>query len=247
MDKIKEKLLRDFKKASKDRKEKLAIKFGFKTSSDYLAYLEGLYEEGKEISKTPVVIHNVTLLDATGSMRGSKYNNSKKGILKELSEFVSTEDYAVNHRVFEFIDSKKGIKEYKEGFFYGAAGHDTPLWWATMQIIDKFKDIPKEEKILIKVYTDGANNAMNFHRENCSNLIKKVQSENFTVTFVGTKRDLNDIVRALDLDSTNTLEISDDGEGFEKAFELALEATARYASKAAKGEDVSTGFYLEIV
>jgi hypothetical protein len=49
MDKVKEKLLDDFKRANKVRKEKLAVKYGFGCASDYLMYLTGITVEESSI------------------------------------------------------------------------------------------------------------------------------------------------------------------------------------------------------
>lgn len=64
-----EKLLADFKKSNKTRKEKLAHSFGFPSADAYLAHLEGnLVEENIGKSDAPVLIDKVIAFDTTGSM-----------------------------------------------------------------------------------------------------------------------------------------------------------------------------------
>jgi len=259
MDKVKEILLEDFKKSNKERKLRLANKYGFGTSAEYLAYLTG-----KEAVVTPkdVVIHNVTLLDATGSMSGAKYNNSIKGIEEELKWLVSQTDVKYTSTIREFIQSdynKDSVKTNEVCFmevpnnrklnFKGANGGNTPLYKAVLDLIE---DVEKhvsssEDKVLIKIYTDGQNNSLPQFLESCATKIKEVQKKGFTVTFVGTRRDLNGIIRALGVDESNCLEVDDTGKGFEQAFEASRGATMCYTASVMKGEDVSLGFYKKIV
>jgi hypothetical protein len=252
-------LLKKVKKANKARRLKLAVENGFYSVEEFIAHLEANLEpeevKGVKETKEKLIIHNVTLLDATTSMSwANKYDNSKKGIISEIENFVSNEEYTVKHTLIEFIDSYSSLhihfrnKEKNCIFnFVGATGNNTPLWRFTEGVIKMFKDVPKNEKVLIKIYTDGENNTQHSYANTCSELIKEVQKENFTVTFVGIHKDMEKIIDTLHLDKSNTLAIENTGEGFKKAFEASYKATTNYATRAAKGEDVSTGFYLEIL
>lgn len=263
MDKVKQKLLEDFKRSNSERKEKLAKKYGFNTSAEYLAYLNN----GPEVSEHDIqevevkpTIHNVVLLDATGSMQGSKYNNSIKGIQTELDWLKTQNDVNYTETIVEFIQEgyPGSVKTNKICFikdpnkvdlnFVGANGNNTPLYAAINDIIElvipKVKD---SDKVLLKIYTDGDNNRLRQYLGYCKQLIKDVQSKNFTVTFVGTKADLGRIIKDLDLDKSNCLEIENTGEGFEKAFEQSFISTQTYAKKVLAKEDVSVGFYKSIV
>jgi len=261
---IYETLLKDLKRANSKRKLVLAKKYGFNTIKDYEKDLISnigatVAIKPKKATKKPrLVIHNVTLLDATGSMRGwggdSKYTKSKEGINKEIAEFVSQKDYKVLHSIFEFIDLSRGIvnsvdrkENPKDVKFFGAQGSDTPLWKSIIEVIDTVKlRISSRDKVLIKIYTDGGNNTAGSYLSKCKDLIQQVQKDNFTVTFVGTCGDLKGIVRDLKLDESNTLEIDNTSKGFEQAFRSSLGATQTYATDAAAGKDVSRGFYKKL-
>lgn len=260
MDKVKEKLLEDFKRANKDRKIKLANKFGFSTVEEYLNYLTGvtgIVEETFKEEKVKPVIHNVVLLDATGSMSGGKYNVSKRGIEKELEWLKEQTEVIYTETVIEFIERicnngniKRNIHSLLEQpskvhlNFYEAKGGDTPLYQAVYELIDEVKsEIKPTDKVLLKVYTDGQDNSSGLYREKCVRKIAEVQKENFTVTFAGTKQDLKDIIRSLNLEESNCLEIENTEEGFNYAFNMSMGSTRCYTASVLKGEDVSKGFY----
>jgi len=258
MDKIKEKLLEDFKRANKKRKITLANRYGFSTPEEYLDSLES-----KEVVKplTKPTIHNVILLDATGSMSsGGKYNVSMKGIKKELEWLKTQEEANYTETIEEFIEESRigEIRTHKickllspskiDLNFVGPIGDNTPLYKAVLDIIESISTtVPSNEKVLLKVYTDGGNNRLDNYKRTCADKIRQVQKENFTVTFVGTKLDLSIIINDLNLESSNCLEIENTGAGFEKAFERSMQATQSYTKAVVKGEDVSVGFYKKIV
>jgi len=253
MDKVKEKLLDDFKRANMNRKEKLALKFGFKCPSDYLAYLEG--KEIKENKELPIpTIHNVIILDGSGSMSGSKFNNSTKGIKKELDYMMSDKTINWTSTIQKFSDSKANnynpyflTSVFNSDIDLGYAAGGTPLHHTIISIIKQL--IPKvgKDKVLIKIYTDGEDTDNRKYLSECRQIIRNLDKSQFTVTFVGTKIDVVNIIKDLELDESNTLVIENSGAGFDKAFTKSMASTVTYATKVSKGEDVSTGFYLEML
>jgi len=262
MDKVKETLLADFKRSNKVRKLKLAQKYGFDTSDEYLNYLNGKsVTSAKEPSKE-VIIHNVTLLDASGSMSGGKYNNSTRGIEDELKWLATQTDVTYTSTIREFIQLGYGVTQAVETNevcfmqpaektrlnFKGARGGNTPLYKAVLDLIEDIEaKVNTGDKVLIKIYTDGQNNSLPQYLEECASKIKEVQKKGFTITFVGTRRDLNGIIKALGVDESNCLEVDDSGEGFKQAFEASRGATICYTANVVAGEDVSLGFYKKII
>lgn len=77
--KVKEKLLKDLKKANKDRKLKLAESFGFKTVKDYEVYLT---EKESVVVETDETLDYVIAFDTTGSM--SSYIASVRKHVEDL-------------------------------------------------------------------------------------------------------------------------------------------------------------------
>jgi len=257
MGKIEEKLLEEFKKSTKERREKLAKKFGFSCSEDYRAHLEGKEISQVEEVKMKPTIHNVVLLDATGSMSGGKYTNSCNGILTEQDWLHKQKDVNYTQTVWEFIQSKKRNKiatvrpiNSDNQILYSfsdSIGGNTPLWLAVIEIVNEIDlQVGPTDKVLLKVYTDGCNNSYYEYLGECKQLIKEVQSKNWTVTFVGTKQDLRSIMHSLDLEESNCLAIDNTGEGFKEAFNRSLTATETYAKNVVAGKDVSKGFYKNI-
>jgi len=255
----------DLQRSNQERKLKLAVRNGFANVEDYRNYLKKgtiVKEIVKKVKKSKIkpTIHNVVLLDATYSMSGPKYDNSIKGILKEL-EWIKTQT-EVNYTVTveEFIEEDKYDKEIKKKthtllnnpnsknlHFYGARGNNTPLYKAVLDIIEKVQPgISDSDKVLLKVYTDGDNNRLEHYKSICANKIKEVQSKNFTVTFVGTNYDLRRIIDDLKLEESNCLAIDNTGEGFKEAFNKSLNSTQVYTQSVLDGKDVSKGFYKKL-
>jgi len=264
MDKVKQKLLEDLTKANKSRKLLLAKRYGFNTVEEYKEYLEKDFDFPKpniQFIKPKPTIHNVVLLDATGSMAGSKYNNSAIGIQKELEWLKTQTDVNYTASVVEFIQKDYAsdvVNINNHGMFLSpsnlvlkfksAYGCNTPLYKAVLDIITNIKTKALDtDKVLLKVYTDGENNRLEEYKTECKRVIQEVQKKNFTVTFVGTKRDLDKIIYDLDLEESNCLAIEDSGEGFETAFKMSMASTQCYTKSVLKGKDVSTGFYKKII
>ena len=253
--------LENFKKSNKVRRESVAKKAGMSVE-DYIKTLtiEKVCETKKTLTKkdkvvsTKKVIHNVVLLDSSGSMRGAKYENAILGIKEELRTITSTKDTTIYHYLYDFLDRDRSLNDKytnKESVDidvipFKANGDETPLYKSIVNLLTILHTIPKNEKILVKIYTDGDNNCEYEYLKRCSDLIKRCNNENFTVTFVATRFDLNKIIKNLYLDDSNTLAVDNTGDGFKKAFDKSLIATIDYVTKVEKNEDVSSGFYKSV-
>lgn len=97
--------------------------------------------------------------------------------------------------------------------------------------------------MLINVYTDGGNNTMSEYTSKAAELIKKVQKENFTITFVATPEDLKRIMKDISIDKSNTLATSNTAEGFAKSMTATMNARTSYFTSSYAGEDTLVGFY----
>lgn len=248
--KSKQEMLASFKKANQDAKLRMAKKAGFGSKEDYLASLTG-----KRVKKAVVkpLIHVVDILDASGSMEGGKYNNAKMGITSSLSDLRNNKKADFTYTFIEFIQN--GTVETHNFLssvpnsvgFYGATGRNTPLYKTVHDALNRLMSaVDSKSKVLVKVYTDGLNNAAQEYREMAADLIKKLQKKNFTITFVATDGDMKYIVEALGLDESNTLAVENSAEGFRKAFKSANEATMMYTSAVASGQNVTRGFYKKV-
>jgi len=253
---VKEKI-EAFKKSNKEQRERTAIKLGFASGADYLKDLEKKAKRSAKVkvSKMKGTFYVVDILDATGSMAGGKYNNSKKGIIDGIKDLVVRKD--VKYSLVEFIDQWKPLNNpvinqnpsdilTDKIYFSGAIGGDTPLYWAVYTVINEFKTkVTKEDKVLINVYTDGGNNSKHDYTKLAANLIKEVQKENFTITFAATQEDLKVIKSTINIDDSNTLVTANTSLGFANTMTQTRSAKFNYFAKAEAGLDTLVGFYKE--
>lgn len=251
--KSREEQLRSLRKANKAYKLKLAQKAGYITIEDYQKFLVKVSVPlVKRPSKIKPTIHICEILDSSGSMNGGKYNNSCEGIRSGIGDLRENKNVNYTYTFIEFIDSNKILTHNflsevpTNVYFNGATGNNTPLYHVVRTTLERLeKAVGKDSKVLVKVFTDGESNALEGPAP-ASKLIKKLQEENFTITFVATDRDLAKITRDLNLDESNTLAVQDSAEGFRKAFKMSNEATVMYTASVSRGEDVSKGFYKKV-
>lgn len=253
--------LENFKKSNKVRRESIAKKAGMSVeeyiktlSTDKVCETKKILTKKDKVVSAKKVIHNVVLLDSSGSMRGAKYNNSISGITAELASVKSNNETTIYHYLYDFLDSDKVLVERyskKESFSFDfrqlrPVGDCTPLYISLFILLTKLSAIPESERVLVKVYTDGGDNDSWDKQIPCAELIKSLSKKNFTITFVATESDMKNIVRDLQLDDSNTLTVSNTGDGFKKAFSKSLSATMDYVAKVENNEEVSSGFYKSV-
>lgn len=254
-----EQMLRDLIRSNKVRREKLAIKNGFKDSLEYINWLKGVKTPKKSsIIKTGLKpkIHNIYLLDESGSISGDKLTNAVNGINKEIENLQkeTTIDYIQTVVRFEGFTVKTPLfnvpihqshvitPNHKGGY--------TPLYQAIGETLEKLvtlNELNPETKILVKIFTDGNENSSQGKYKDVkviSNFIKDCQhSLGFTITFVGTQIDVDYTINRLNIDESNTLVHDNTKEGVKEAFEKSYKSTVEYSNKVVKGEDVLVGFY----
>lgn len=250
--KTKTELLADFKKANKDRKAVLANRAGFDTPEDYKNHLISKIETDSKIDDI-ITIHNVHLLDCSASMtwgRNDKFESAKLGIITETSElqketnvnyiqtlvtFSSREKYKIEY-------SKRPIADVKFPERIGVG--NTALYEAIVKTLNTLmKDYKTDDKVILKIFTDGEDNDSYKYKTDAKILIKQAQELGITVTFVGTKSDVRNVIRTLGVEETNTLSHDNTAETVLDSFNTTTMATKTYASKVVRGEDTLTGFY----
>lgn len=263
-------LLDNFKRANKVRKEKLAKEAGHPTADAYKSFLEkkaGVTPKvatpkktasPKKVTKTPTpvpneipTIHNVYVLDASSSMEGNKFDNALKGINTEIEQLK--QDKSINYtqtvvrfsypNEIRFVELMRPIQAV--GRINDKAYGNTALNDAIGQTITKLRNSVKVgEKVLIKIFTDGEENASReYNHQTIKQLIAEVEPLGFTITFVGTDRDVKEVVRNLNIRATNTLVHNNTAKGVQDAFLSSANATRGYAQKVLAKEDVLEGFY----
>lgn len=201
-------------------------------------------------------IHNIFIIDASGSMRGSRYHNAIAGV-NELLKSIKEDKVTTNTTtIVEFegtnistrLASHQPIPESYKGM--GTDG-DTPLNQAIGETLENFvvlreKNFSVEDKVLVNIFTDGGENSSRGKYSNSSvlsELIKKLEGEGFTITFVGTKEEVNYAVSTLNMSLSNTLTHNNSGADILRAFNDTVMSRTSYSKSVAAGEDVRSNFY----
>lgn len=263
-----EKLLEDFKRANKVAKQKLAVKFGFKTVDEYEKYLLSQINVDRALSEldTPVkkkrtkvvervTVHNVHILDASGSMRGGKMKSALTGINQEMVDMMKDNSTEVTQTIIHFSDPFD-IQTFCWKLPLGEVGHFSTVARGSTALLETvgntltklLTEANGKDKVLVKIFTDGQENATSMgspwkNPKAVSDLIKQCEDKGFTITFVGTEQDIAFVVRLLSIDVSNTLAHDNTEKGVLETYTKSMGATAVYRSAASRGEDVKYNFF----
>jgi uncharacterized protein with von Willebrand factor type A (vWA) domain len=190
-------------------------------------------------------MHKVVILDGSGSMQGEKYNNAELGVKqdyeackKEFNDYLLVEFSNYNTSVlYNFTTPLKFKPSYG-----GTALYDT-----IVQVFTTLLNTPKDEKVLVQIFTDGEDlHSMPQSKSQAKKLIEQFNSKGWTVTFVGTKEDVEDIQMNLSIDSTNTLVHDNTAQGITRSFEAYTVATKTFTKNVAEGKETTRGFFKDI-
>lgn len=250
-------ILSSLKKANKDRKVYMATKAGFKTVDEYKDFLSLEEPTAKNRCFEPnkkETIHIVNIVDVSGSMR-TKIDKALEGINSEVNKLKQENSVDYNYTLVSFsyhtniktvidnqpISKVEEIKLKTDGY--------TALNQAVGETLTKLKEVTKNERVLVSIFTDGEeNDSRGIFRDNStlSKLIEDCKALGFTITFIGTKYDVDRVVRELKIDESNTLVHNNTSKGIADSFSMKFTATASYSeavSRGVKQEDLLTGFY----
>lgn len=248
--KTNEEILKSLNKANKARREFMAKKAGFTTAD---AYKQSLL--GRGIAESKPTVHIVNLLDASSSMSGGKFDSALAGINAEIVELKTKTDVNYIYTLVKFSCNTKieklysGVPLSEVGTIVETAWGNTALNQALGETLVNLRNTNKGERVLVSVFTDGQeNDSRGEFRSNSvlQNLIKECEKIGFTITFIGTDRDVRNVVQNLSINITNTLVHDNTTRGIEKSLKTKLGSTVMYSSKVAAGasnEELLTGFY----
>ena len=268
MTKTNQEILSSLMKSNKERRTKLAIKAGYKTSEDYITYLKKMIatpvvvttkkaskkKESKVKEVVKPTIHIIDIIDCSGSMAGNKITNAIKGInngILELKKDTSINytyticDFSYSHDI-NFMYVRKPLSSVTNITFRDRG--QTALYDAIGKTLKDANDnIPSTEKVLVNIYTDGGENgSKKFTDKNISTLIEALK-KNFTVTFIGTDYDVKSVIQRLNIDKSNTLAYDGSAKGLAETMTMNDIARSSYSASVKEGKDVSKGFYKNIV
>lgn len=207
------------------------------------------------VNEMKKVIHHVTLLDASGSMKGGKYQSAVNGINEGFKALKNdTSGVSQTYTLVEFsgggwntirshdrhpFDTKyhselTPIKDVKWSPM-GAHG-STPLVNSTIEVINFMLTRKKDgEPVLLDIFTDGGetdHGDFNLLRD----LIKRVETSNgFTITFRGTPGDVASIKMKLNLRDDNVLTHDNTARGIADTFTKTTQQKLRYTKSFASG------------
>lgn len=257
----KNELLSKFLKNNKSRRLVVASNAGFSSVEAYIQHLNGKISAptGKVVKKKvskrdKPTIHNVYILDRSSSMNdNNKIDKALEGINSEISQLKQDKNVNYTQTIVDFSYSydiktpffKVPLADMKH--YTTNANGMTALYQAIGQTLDRLKNnIPTNEKVLVKIFTDGEHNQWSGKYSSPSEikpLIAECESRGFTITFVGTEFDVKNIVNVLHIDISNTLTHDNTEAGVQAVFMCSTDSTMNYSKRVLKREDVSRGFY----
>ena len=251
--------MKAFKKANKERRAVLANRAGFNTPDEYKTFLEEQIlkdiqtSDAEEVTAPSgdIVVHNVHILDASGSMDGLKLRNAVLGIngeVKELRQDTETNylhtsvRFGSRSETLNFRDTLDNVKDMNQRILGMTALNQT-----LGETLERLRDnVQPNEVTVVKVFTDGGENvSFGKYRDSRTlrELIKECESHKITVTFVGQQNDVQRVVNTLGVDESNTLVHNNTGQAVMDSFAVTRSATKAYVAKAKLGEDTLVGFY----
>jgi uncharacterized protein YegL len=197
------------------------------------------------VVSTTVGIHNIVILDRSGSMQGEKYHAAVEGI---KMDYETCKKEGFKSYTFAQFDDTYDCKTYdftKELMFL------LPKGWTALYdaIYNTLTDtvVPEGDKVLVKIFTDGEENHSSRSASEVQKLIKSCEAKGYTITFVGTKHDVRVIQSKLSIDASNTAVHDNTGAGVQEVFRSYSQATALYTKSIANGEDTTRGFFTKTI
>lgn len=252
MSKTKDELLLDYRKSNKERRVKIVARAGFLSEAEYLKHLMG--PDTVAIKPT---IHNVHIVDISYSMSGGKIESAVEGVNIEMEELKKDTAVEYTQTIVEFSASNQIFTRCNKIPIKSCSRYSTRTLGSTAlnqaageTLAGLLRTHTKGEKVLVKIFTDGEENASTGPYRSSSalaNLIKECEDTNdFTVTFVGTERDVKNVIDHLHIDASNTLSHDNTTRGVQQAFFASVGATQLYSQKVLAKKEVKKGFYKDI-
>lgn len=218
--------------------------------------------------KNNKIIWNYMLLDCSGSMSGAKFEAAKEGILGELKSMMSdTATTCVNFKVavVEFEGNYSADDRYRRysvkpcfiefaDYKPGRTGGSTPLYATIASVLLEIRGIkPVEEPCIVTVFTDGGENSSwgspYANPTVLKALIDECKENNISVKFIGTKLDVETMIKNVGIKTGDTYTHDNTRGGVERAFMATSSARSSYTKGYAGGASAdslnSMDFFVE--
>jgi uncharacterized protein YegL len=203
--------------------------------------------------QSKAIIHIVHILDGSGSMRGGKFEAAVEGMKEEIAALKLNKEVEYLYTIVEFdyrnniqtICNRVNINDLNIDYltFFPPTGC-TALYDAIGQTLTNILDCRFNEKVLVKIFTDGGeNDSVRFSSIKVASLIKTCEELGYVITFVGTKDDTDLIVRNIKINVTNTLNHDNTTRGVKAAYTTSNAATIMYSKSVVAGTDSNIGFF----
>ena len=192
-----------------------------------------------------VKMHKVVLLDCSGSMQGAKYDVAEFGVKQD---YEACKGEFVDYLLVEFsIDKREQLHDFTKPLLFRPYFSGTALYKTIYEVFNALiKNTPKDDKVLVQIFTDGQDEHSANYRANAKLVIDKFNSMGWTVTFVGTEADVAFVQANLSIDATNTLVHDNTAQGVKMSFGTYREAQSNYTKEVSKGVNMTTGFFKNI-
>lgn len=210
---------------------------------------------GKQAPVALKTVHNVHILDASTSMNnGGKIKAALQGINEE-TRFLK-EDRTVNYT--NTLISFSGSFDCKTHTYMTPIAQATDVDIRTRGMtalhdaigitLTRLRTSKKyDEKVLVKIFTDGGeNDSKSWNGDRVKALIAELETEGFTIVFVGTTQDTATAITQYNLHASNTMSHDNTSRGITESFRTSNSATLSYSKKVAKGQDVKVGFFKQV-
>lgn len=245
-------LLQAYKKSNKTRRLRIIELAGFKDEASYLLSLTATIapivtvKPKSNRTNSTKKVHIVYIIDASYSMNGSKLTAACNGIKDELKEFSNNN---TSFTIVSFSDRNDiryhAVDSTTKNIQFNAipARNMTALYDSICTVIDSLNVKESKSQILIKIFTDGRDNHSFKGVHIASDYIQYAEKHGATVTFVGTKDDVEYVQNNLKVDESNTLVHENTGASVKMSFNRGLAATITYMDNVQAGLNVTKGFY----
>lgn len=215
------------------------------------------------------MIHNVHILDVSGSMTGSKIQSARLGINEEINKLRLSDIKNMTFSLVEFdsrytssglgnpmeelrvtkpywMSSIKSLKPYVGRNPDGG----TPLYQVTGETIEQLlKEVSPNDRVVITIFTDGGENSSKGKYSNASSLkeiMDTVQANNnFTITFMGTEHDVEHMISKMKLSKGNTLSHSNTPESIKTSYLKRSASLMMYSKSVNEGEFATTDTFFK--
>ena len=208
------------------------------------------------MNATPHQVHNLIILDESGSMYSiqsiimSGFNElvqTIQGISREFPEqehFISFFTFnSLGTKILHFADKADKLQAINNETYKPDAS--TPLFDAMGLALTKMEDHLKgktDYNVLVTILTDGEENASREYSGNdIKKLVERLKENKWTFTYMGTDHDVEKI--AFSLSITNTMIFTKNEEDMKNMFSREKSARAKYSAKIRMNEETSNDFY----